>query len=329
MRLIMPPRRVLLTEADGFLGRHLLAPFEQASSQGGWVVRCTSRTAKHRSDDGAREWVSVDVDDGDTLAAALEGCEAAVYLAPPSWSGAREEERERERAARFGLAAARAGLRRIVYVGGVAPVGHPSHHLRARGGIGRALRASGVSTVELRPGLIIGAGGESWNIVRDVAVRLPLLPDAPWTSSELEPIAVDDVALAVARAVDVGDEASAVYGLPGAERMSARCFVERVAALAGRRPRFLQTPVLPTPLAAHALPLFTRTDPRVARELLEGLRADLISQTPSFWSLLGDVVLLPFDVAVRRALNEDHVTLPLRTRAFERLVDRMTPWARG
>lgn len=321
----LPQKRVLLTGATGFLGRHVVPSLEVA----GWTVRCGSRRPRQNAALPTREWTICDVDDKDSLEPALEGCDAAVYLVHGLKNGGDYDEREREGAARFSAAAAHVGVRRIVYVGGVAPVGHPSRHLRSRLATGRALRASGVSTIELRAGLIIGAGGESWNIVRDLAVRLPLLPDAPWLASQLEPVAVQDVAEAVVRALSMGDEASAVYGLPGPQRMSARSLVERVALLAGRRPRWVPMPLLPLAVAARAMPMFTRAHARVSRELIEGLRADLISQTPSFWSLLDDVSLQPMDTAARRALAEDLITLPLRTRALEGLLDLATPWARS
>lgn len=318
-------RRVLLLGATHFLGSRLVGPLEAR----GWVVRCASRAPLPAAALATREWTTLDAFDEDSLAPALRGCDAAIYVVKTHGIGAGCAERDREAAFRFASAAARAGVHRIVSIGGVAPVGHASRLMRVRTETGRALRASGVSTIELRAGLIIGAGGESWNAVRDLAVRLPLLPDAPWLRSQIEPVAVDDVTNAVVHALDLGDEASAVYGLPGPERMSARSLLERVAALAGRRLLFVPSPLLPPTLAARALPLLTRADNCVARELVEGLRSDLVSQSPPFWSLLGDVPLLPFDVAARRALDENEMMLPLTTRAFETLVGRFTPWARG
>lgn len=317
-------QRVLLVGASDLLGRHIGSALDARD----YILRRASARPRASSNATAsHEEVLLDLDDADTLLPALYGCDAAIYLSPPP-RGPSLEEREQERARRLAEVAARAGVQRIVYVGELYPVGHPSHLLRMRGAVGRALRQSGTPTVELQPSLVVGAGGASWNVIRDLAVRLPLVPEAPWLSSHLEPIAVDDVATAVADALLLHDGASAVYGVPGPERMSARTLLERVAALAGRRPRFVAAPSLPPPLVARAIPLLTRADAAAARSLIEGLRADLVSQTPSIWSLLGDVALLPLDVAVRRALNEDHMTLPLHTRAFESLLARVTPWAR-
>ena len=195
---------ILLTGATGFVGRALYPALVQRGS-----IRCLSRNAERaRATWPGRDWVAGDVGDPAACTRALDGCDAAFYLVHSIGEGRDFRRREVETARRFAEMAGRAGARRLVYLGGVAPSGRASEHLRSRREVGEALRAGPVPTVELRASMIIGHGSLSWLIVRDLAARLPVMVLPRWLRSRTEPVAVDDVVVALVGALDVPLETS-------------------------------------------------------------------------------------------------------------------------
>src|SRR5512141_1062580 len=184
-------RKVLVTGATGFIGRALVP----AMRARGWpVVAASRRPATDASHAAGVEWRTCDLLSPDTLPGALEGIGVAYYLVH-SMGGGNVDFRELERRAAeaFVAASAKAGVERIVYLGGPAPRGRPSEHLKSRLQAGEILRSGPVSTVELRSSMVIGAGGASWQIVRDLALRLPVMVMPKWLKSRTRPIALDDV----------------------------------------------------------------------------------------------------------------------------------------
>lgn len=316
--------RVLLTGATGFVGRHL-APALVAA---GLHVRCASRRPPGRRG-GAAEWVRLDLDDEATLGPALEGCDRAVYLVHSLDSGTGYDVREQRAAARFAAAAARAGCRRLVYLGGVAPRRQPSRHLRSRVATGATLRGGAVPVVELQAGIIIGPGSASWDILRDLAVRMPLLPEVRWLRSRVSPIALQDVIVAITHALTDLPCAQGVFDLPGPEVLSARALLERTAALAGREPPWVPVPLLPRRVASRLLPLVTRAQPTLTKELLAGLGTDLVGSAPSFWGLHPRHKLVSLPDAIQLALQRERRQQSLRAQLAESLIVAITPWARG
>ncbi|MFZ9887501.1 MAG: NAD(P)H-binding protein [Myxococcota bacterium] len=316
--------RVLLTGATGFVGTYLLPALLDA----GHDVRCGSRTPPAVGP-GSATWVRLDVDDERSLAPALEECEFAVYLVHSLDSGAGYEAREQRAAARFAKAAARAGCRRIVYLGGVSPRAHPSRHLRSRAATGAALRAGTVPVVELQAGIIIGPGSASWDLLRDIAVRAPWLPEVHWLRSRLSPLAIHDVTAAITHALTDPNCEGGVFDLPGPEILSARALLERTAALAGREPAWISVPLLPRRVASRVLPLVTRAQPTLTRELLAGLGADLVGSAPRYWEMHPHHKLLSLPEAIRQALERERHQQSLRVHVAEALIAALTPWARG
>lgn len=294
-------RRALLTGATGFVGSHLYPALVAA----GWRVRCASRRperAQAASPD--REWVRFDVTDRASMRAALEGCEVAYYLVHGMAEGAGYPEREARGAVDFREAAQDAGLRRIVYLGGVAPAGEPSRHLASRLETGRLLRAGKVPAVELRAAMIIGAGSGSWQIVRDLAARLPAMVLPRWLQHTSCPVHIDDVVRALVHAADMPLESSVWLDVPGPERIAHRDLLRRVAAVMDKRPRLVSVPVLTPRLSSYWIALVTRADLGLAQELVEGLRSDLVPSGPSIWDTM-DGGPMPLDQAIRRALAQE------------------------
>jgi uncharacterized protein YbjT (DUF2867 family) len=231
---------------------------------------------------------------------------------------------ERRAAKAFAAAAAEAGVERIVYLGGPAPRQRASEHLRSRLEVGEILRAGSVPAVELRASMVVGSGGASWQIVRDLAMRLPVMVLPRWLKSRSCPVALEDVVAALAATAELPLEGSAWFDVPGPEALSGRQILERIAALRGRRILAVDVPFLTPKLSALWLKLVTRADFSLARELVMGLQEDLLPKDDRFWQLIGHTRLVSFDEAASRALaNEPRGTglLEQAVQLEERLVD--------
>src|SRR5512140_2221850 len=315
-------RKVLVTGATGFIGRALVPALR---TRGLPVVAATRRPMRSTIDAQGVEWRTCDLLRPETLPAAVRDIKVAYYLVHSMGGGNADfRELERRAAEAFGAASAKAGVERIVYLGGPAPRGRPSEHRKSRLQVGEILRAGSVSTVELRASMVIGTGGASWQIVRDLALRLPVMVMPKWLKSRTRPIALDDVLVALAAAADLTLEGSAWFDVPGPEVVSGRQILERIAALRGRRILTVEVPLLTPQLSALWLKLVARTDFTLARELVVGLRDDLLPKDDRFWALIGHTQLLSFDEAARRALAGEPRPTGVRERAVrleERLVD--------
>ncbi len=319
---------VFLTGATGFVGRVLYPALIAA----GCTVRCGSRNeVDARARYPGRDWVRLDVDDESSLGPALEGVETAYYLVHAMGSaggGGDWEARESASAARFATAAATAGVKRIVYLGGVAPSGTASKHLRSRLHTGAVLREGQVPVVELRAGMIVGTGSEGWQIVRDLSMRLPVMLLPAWLQHQSEPVAVGDVVAALVRGGTDETIPAGCYALPGPEALTGQALMERVAALKGLKARVLRVPFVTPRLSSYWIGWVTRADLEIARELVEGLTSDLIAHEQSFWALMPDHARSSFDDAARAALADDARHLPPRAAALEWVIQNLMPWNR-
>lgn len=303
-------KTVVVAGASGFVGRHLI---DRLRSRG-HTVRAGTRSPERAS--AVRpgfDWVELDVDRPDTLERAMEGADALVFLVHRMRDAEDNlEDAETAAAERVVRSAEAAGLQRIVYLGGPAPADTPpddpsiSAHLRARLRTGEALRSRpSVSTIELRAGMVIGAGSESWLIVRDLALRLPFMVLPSWLKNRSQPIWIGDVVDALAAALDDPREDSAAFDLPGPETLTARQILERVAASRGMRPVMLPVPVLTPSLSSHWIRLVSRADYAVARQLVHGLTEDLVAADEGYWAHMGERQPTPLDDAIARALSAE------------------------
>ncbi len=299
----MPARRqLLLTGATGFVGR---AAHPELARR--WRVRCLSRNAaRARARWPQLDWVEGDVADEAACARALAGCSAALYLVHAIGAGADFRRAEVEGARRFARAAGAAGVQRLVYLGGVAPSGRASEHLRSRLEVGEALRAGPVVTVELRASMIVGHGSLSWLIVRDLAARLPIMVLPRWLHSRTEPVAVDDVVVALVGALALPLDASAWFDIAGPEVLTGeQILVETALAMGLPAPRRIAVPLLTPRLSSLWVRFATRAEWSVARQLVLGLEHDLLSHDDRFWRAIGHRHRLPFAEAARRALEAE------------------------
>ena len=249
------------------------------------------------------DWVQGNVADDDSCARALRGCKAALYLVHGIGEGADYHQQEVSAASTFSRMAGLAGVERIVYLGGVAPLGAGSDHLRSRLAVGEALRAGSVPTVELRASMIVGHGSLSWLIVRDLAARLPVMVLPRWLKSRTQPVAIDDVTLALVRALELPPATNQWFDIPGPVTLSGKEILEQTASVMGlSHPRMVEVPLLSPRLSSLWVRFVTRAQWSVAREVVVGLTEDLLAKDDDFWRLIDHPRRVSFAEAAKRAL---------------------------
>jgi uncharacterized protein YbjT (DUF2867 family) len=308
-------RKILVLGATGFVGRALVPRLLEAGDavlggsrrppEGAPSFRSTS-AEKRPPPRGRLEWVRCDARVPSTLPAALDGVECAYYLVHGMGGRARDfRDTERRSARAFADAAAASACKRIVYLGGVAPSSRVSEHLASRLEVGEILRAGQVPAVELRAAMILGAGSASWQVMRDLAARLPMMLLPRWLESRCRPIAIADAVTALLDASLVPLDASKWFDIPGPDELSAREMLLCIGALRGRRIPALRVPALTPRLSALWLRLVTRADYHLARELVLGLTGDLLPCDERYWELTGHPPRVSFEQAARAALDAE------------------------
>ncbi len=295
--------RVLLTGASGYVGGRLL----RRLAQRGVSVRCLARRPEFlASRSSPAEVVRGDVLRPETLARAFEGMDAAFYLVHSMASARNFEEQDRAGAQNFGRAALAAGVRRIVYLGGLgSDEAHLSAHLRSRHEVGRILRDSGVPVTELRASIVIGSGSLSFEMIRALVERLPLMVTPRWVRVVAQPIAVDDVLEYLVGALFLDAAESRVYEIGGADRVSYAGLMAEYARQRGLRRVMIPVPVLSPRLSSLWLGLVTPLYARVGRSLVQSMRHETVVRDER---ALRDFAVRPAGVAeaIRSALaNED------------------------
>jgi len=266
--------RVLLTGATGYVGGRLLRALEARGAR----LRCLARRPEFLAPRVGpdTEVVGGDLLDPDTLPPALAGAHTAYYLVHSMGSGPRFAERDRRAAEHFGRAAREAGVARIVYLGGLgdADAGDEglSAHLASRQETGRVLRDSGVPVVELRASVVIGSGSLSFELIRALVERLPVMLCPRWVRTPAQPIAIEDVVAYLVEVLELPPGAEHVYEIGGADRVSYGDIMREYAAQRGLRRLFLPVPMLSPYLSSLWLGLTTPIYARVGRHLIEGVR---------------------------------------------------------
>lgn len=274
----------LVLGASGYVGSNLV-PFLSAR---GHAVRAASR---RRGALEARGWHGVDLVECDALAprtldAALAGVEIAYYLVHSMATGRDFARIDRDAARNFRDAAARAGVRRIVYLGGVVPPGDVSEHLRSRAETGAILRDGPVEVTELRAGVIIGPGSAAFEVIRDLVFHLPVMVTPRWVRSRAQPIALGDVLEYLAQLPSFAEAAGATYDAGGPDVMTYEQMMRQFGELVGRSPLIVPVPVLTPRLSSYWLDLVTAVPSSVARALIEGLEHDIIADDSAIRALI-------------------------------------------
>jgi uncharacterized protein YbjT (DUF2867 family) len=204
-------------------------------------------------------------------------------------------------AGHFADAAARAGVRRIVYLGGLVPDDADSEHLVSRRETGERLRQGTVPVTEIRAGIIVGPGSAAYEVIRDLVNHLPVMVTPKWVQSRSAPIALDNLLEVLVRVATIDEAAGRVYDVGGPEVLSYADMMRQYGEVVGRHPRILRVPVLTPRLSAHWLGLVTAVPANVARALIGGLKHDIPADDAEIRRLVPQP-LLNFKEAVRAAL---------------------------
>ncbi len=260
---------IMVTGATGYVGGRLRLRLERM----GYPVRCLARDPERLKKRVATttEVVKGDVLDETTLVAAMAGVDTAYYLVHSMGSRQGFEELDRRAAENFGRAARGAGVRRIIYLGGLAEEDPDlSPHLRSRHEVGRLLRDSGVPTIELRASIVLGSGSLSFEMIRSLVERLPVMLTPKWVAVEAQPIAVNDLLDYLVESLDLPEE-SRVFEIGGADRASYGDLMQEYARQRGLKRRMLPVPVLTPWLSSLWLGLVTPLYAQVGKKLIESI----------------------------------------------------------
>ncbi|HEY8979699.1 MAG TPA: SDR family oxidoreductase [Streptomyces sp.] len=274
------PLTCLVTGAGGYIGGRLVPELLDA----GHRVRCLVRTPDRLRDQPWADRVEIvqgDATDRDSVGRAMAGADVAYYLVHALGSGRDFERTDRQAAQVFGEQARRAGVRRLVYLGGLTPPGVPEHdlspHLRSRAEVGRILLGSGVPTAVLRAAVILGSGSASFEMLRYLTERLPVMVTPRWVHTRIQPIAVRDVLRILVGCSRLPADVSRTFDIGGPEVLTYLEMMRRYAAVAGLSRRLvLPVPVLTPGLSSHWVGLVTPVPASIARPLTESLRHEVV-----------------------------------------------------
>ncbi len=297
-------RFTLVTGAGGYVGTRLVEELLQTVTP----VRVSSRSPERLRDRWPQaDVVRMDVLDPTTIGAATDGVGVAYYLVHSMAEGETGfQERDRAAARNFAQAARRSGVGLIVYLGGLGGDDDElSSHLASRHETGRILAEHGPPVVELRAGMVIGAGSASFRMLMDLVKRLPAMITPRWVDTRSQPIAIDDVVAYLDRARGVvPSQPHTIVEIGGSDVLSYKEMMLRTAAAKGRRPVILTVPLLTPRLSSLWCGLVTAVPASIARPLIDGLRNETVVRSDAATRLFPDVAPMGFDEAVARAVRE-------------------------
>ncbi len=264
--------RVLLTGASGYVGGRMIPLLEQQSV----VLRCLARSPDKLQPlvGTSTEVVRGDVLHPPSLDAALQGVQTAYYLVHLMSGSADFEKEDRQAATNFADAAKKAGVQRIIYLGGLGDDTDRklSPHLRSRHEVGEILRESGIETIEFRAGMVIGAGSLSYQLMKSLTDRLPVMICPRWLTTPTQPIAIDDVLAYLLAAKDLPVGASRIFEIGSPDVVTYGDLIREYARQQGLRRWLIFVPVLTPYLSGLWLALVTPATYEVGRHLIEGLK---------------------------------------------------------
>jgi uncharacterized protein YbjT (DUF2867 family) len=300
------PQTCLVTGATGYIGGRLVPELLAA----GHRVRVMSRSPERLRDHpwaGDVEVVRADASDADEVAAACAGADVVYYLVHALGSGHEFEETDRRTAQVMARAVRDAGVGRLVYLGALVPDGEElSPHLRSRTEVAEILLGSGVPTVVLRAAVVLGSGSASFEMLRHLTERLPVMVTPRWVHSRIQPIAVRDVLRYLVGCATLPPSVHRCFDVGGPDVMSYAEMMQRYAAVADLpRRRILPVPLFTPSLSSHWVGLITPVPAGIARPLVESLRNTVVCREHDIAEFVPDPPegLLGFDAAVRLAVQ--------------------------
>jgi uncharacterized protein YbjT (DUF2867 family) len=294
------PLTVLVTGATGFIGRRLVPELVE---RGHTVRAMTRRPEKY---DGPGEPVAGDVFDRASLTDPLSGVDVAVYLVH-SLDDRNFEEKDADAARTFAKAAVACGVKQIVYLGGLgADDDDLSPHLRSRREVEELLGETGVPVTVLRAAIVVGAGGISWELTRQLVKNLPAMVVPRWVNTRTQPIAVDDVIRYLAGVVGVEAAFGRTFEIGGPEQLTYLEMLQVASEVKdGHRLPIVKVPVLTPRLSSYWLAFVTDVDATTGRNLIDSMGTEVVVTDDSIKELVPGEPL-PYAEAVRRALEDQH-----------------------
>jgi uncharacterized protein YbjT (DUF2867 family) len=292
---------VLVTGATGFIGKRLI----KALLADGYNVRCLVRRPDAVFPPGATVAVG-DLLEPARLDVAFRGIDTAYYLVHSMGGGrAGFERRDRQAAEYFTAAAEKEGVRRVIYLGGLGESGSElSEHLASRLEVAQILMKGAFRTTFLRAAVIIGAGGASYEMIKAMVERLPVMITPRWVSTRSQPIAVADVVSYLVGCLREERTAGETFDIGGPEILSYREMMERFAGIEGKSILIIPVPFLSLKLSSYWVGLVTPVRPSIAMPLIEGVRYEMICRDLRIRELI-PIPLTSFDEAIRTALDEE------------------------
>jgi uncharacterized protein YbjT (DUF2867 family) len=298
------PRRVLVTGATGYVGGRLVPRLLQAGYRVRVLVRDRARLQ-------GRPWLNqVEVAEGDvlrpdTLPVALDGVQAAYYLVHSMLAHGDFAAQDIAAARAFGHAALQAGVQQIVYLGGLGdPQADLSEHLRSRQQTGEALREAGVPVTELRAAVIVGSGSLSFEMIRNLTERLPVMICPRWVFTRIQPIAIDDVLEYLAVSLETPAALGRIVEIGGTDVITYGDMMRGYASARGLRRLLIAVPVLTPRLSSYWVHWMTPIPAGIARPLIEGLRNEVVVRDDTARRIFPGIHPLDFPTAVRKALAQ-------------------------
>ena len=311
-------RVILLTGASGYVGRALLHALESE----GWHVRCMVRRPGMLQGQVApgTEIVAGDVLEASSLRPALQGVDTAFYLVHSMSSPREFEQEDRLAAMNFAAAARASGVRRIIYLGGLGESSSRlSAHLRSRHEVGEILRSSGIQTLEFRSSIVVGCGGFSFEMIRSLVERLPVMVTPRWVATPTQPIAISDLILYLMAGLKIEADGNRIYEIGGNDVSSYGDLMREYARQRGLRRLMIPVPLLTPRLSSLWLALVTPYYSRVGRKLVDGLQNPTVVREPPDQAL-ADIRPLGLHAAVAKALNDED--LEFSSASWPRLLER-------
>lgn len=298
-----PAPLMLLTGATGYIGGRLLRWMEE----NGCRVRCLARRPEFLKPKVAAstEVVAGDVLDRGSLDDAFHGVSIAFYLVHSMGSAGVFEEEDRQAATNFGDAAKAAGVKRIIYLGGLGnDEADLSTHLRSRQEVGRILQQSGVPVIEFRASIVIGSGSLSFELIRSLVERLPVMITPKWVSMTAQPIAIEDLIAYLTSAISLPLAGNKMFEIGGADQVSYADIMRAYARHRGIRILMIPVPVLTPYLSSLWLGLITPVYARVGRKLIDSIRQSTVVRDPAAMETF-NIRPMGIEEALRRALAKE------------------------
>jgi len=301
--MVQTKLKIAVLGASGYVGGRLVPKLLEE----GYSVRCLARNPEKLS---SRDWPAAeiiygDVLNSDSLPPALQNIDVLYYLVHSMQGKADFKDLDVRAAQNCGIAARAAGVKRIIYLGGLAKQSTDlSPHLKSRQEVGNVLRQAGVEVTELRASIIIGSGSASFEIIRDLVKKLPLMITPRWVRSLCEPISIDNVLEYLLACLEEPRTVKQILEIGGGEVLSYANMMKAVAEVMGKRLVMISVPVLTPRLSGYWLNIVTTVPMSIAHPLVEGLRNDSVTTDHRIRQWI-NIELHPFKESVRKALAED------------------------